>query len=193
MASPTAVREDRCQDQPHLRAAPTAPGRAITSAAPARSGHTRPSVWSALSAAAAGWGCGAVCPAAGWRVPTTPPTSTPSPTTKRPTIPSPSRWSLVLANAGVMSISAPSDSVSIVGPHTADSGGITIGPMGDVSRLVPALRWRVKAAVRCSSSTHTRGLVPSGSRAGVPRGVRRSRLWQPTAIGLPGGGPAVGP
>jgi hypothetical protein len=44
-----------------------------------------------------------------WPAPTTPPTSTPRRTIKRPTIPWPSRWSMTLTGAGVMSISAPSD------------------------------------------------------------------------------------
>jgi len=37
-----------------------------------------------------------------------PPTSTPRRTIKRPTVPWPSRWSMTLTGAGVMSISAPS-------------------------------------------------------------------------------------
>jgi hypothetical protein len=127
MASPTAVREDRCQDQPHLRAAPTGPwpchhlcgARAI-----------RPDSTQCLECLERGCGWVALwlCLSCGWMACSDDsPTSTPSPTIKRPTIPSPSRWSMAIANAGVMSISAPSDSVSIVGPHTADSGGITIG------------------------------------------------------------------
>jgi hypothetical protein len=96
----------RCQEQPNLGATS---GHAIIPAAPARSGHTRPSVWSALIADAAGWGCGCACPAAGWPAPTTPPTSTPRRTIKRPTIPWLGRWSMTAASAGAMSISAPSD------------------------------------------------------------------------------------
>ena len=96
----------RCQEQPNLGATS---GRATTSAAPARSSHTRPSVWRALTVDAAGWGCGSACPAAGWPAPTTPPTSTPKRTIKRPTIPWPSRWSMTIASAGVTSISGPSD------------------------------------------------------------------------------------
>jgi hypothetical protein len=96
----------RCQEQPNLGATS---GRATTSAGPARSSHTRPSVWRALTAAAAGWGCGSACPAAGWPAPTTPLTSTPRRTIKRPTIPWSSRWSMTIASAGVTSISGPSD------------------------------------------------------------------------------------
>jgi hypothetical protein len=96
----------RCQEQPNLGATS---GRAAISAAPARSSHTRLSVWRALTAAAAGWGCGCACPAAGWPAPTTPLTSTPRRTIKRPTIPWPSRWSMTIASAGVTSISGPSD------------------------------------------------------------------------------------
>jgi hypothetical protein len=162
---------NRCQEQPNLGATSTASGRASTSPAPTGSSHTRSSVWNAVSAEAAGWGCGCACPAAGWPAPTTLPTSTPRRTIKRPTILWPSRWSMALASAGVMSISAPSDSVSRVLPCTADSVGMCVQQLG---------RRTDRKEERGVTERQAHGSQPVGVRSGETPG---SPVARPPASG----------
>ena len=134
-------------------------GRATISAAPARSSHTRPSVWRALTAAAAGWGCGSACPAAGWPAPTTPLTSTPRRTIKRPTIPWPSRWSMTIASAGVTSISGPSDTPGPPEPPESPPGALR----GARPKGRPA--WS-RSAESCARRERPRACVEDRVRAG---------------------------
>ena len=81
--------------------------------------------------ATAGPRCGCACPAAGSRARTTPRTSTPEPTTRRPTIPSPSGCPAAHTRGGVMSIDARSEpdrhGASPVGTPSTEPGRLDLG------------------------------------------------------------------
>jgi hypothetical protein len=127
----------RCQEQPNLGATS---GRATTSAAPARSSQTRPSVWRALTAAAAGWGCGSACPAAGWPAPIIPLTITPEPTIKRPTTRSPYLCDRTQGHVGATSTNAPSER-SIAGrPHPSSWRRVPVRRVVTTWSRSPSLR-----------------------------------------------------
>jgi hypothetical protein len=65
-----------------------------------------------------------------------------------------------------------------------DSAGIAEGPTGDVSRLVPALRWRARAGVRFRFRAHICGLVPPRSLAGVEEASGSvPRILRSTSLG----------
>jgi hypothetical protein len=90
MATDPAGGGPGCQEQISAEGGPEAHARARMRPRASTPSHRRPDVNSAGTAEKAGPPCGCACPAVGSHARTTRPTSTPEPTTRRPTIPSPS-------------------------------------------------------------------------------------------------------